>query len=102
MHRKYLPLDDGTETQIIEDLRTVAPHVDAPVFAQALVIEAVYLGDLSGFVVSADEGDSVGVADFQGEEEEEGFDGVVAAVYEVAEEEVVFVGAFPADFEEFN
>ena len=53
-------------------------------------------------MVSADEGDSVGVAYFKRKEEEECFDGVVAAVNEVTEEEVVFVGAFAAYFEEFD
>lgn len=35
-------------------------------------------------MVPADEGYAVGVADFEREEEEEGFEGVEAAVYEVA------------------
>ncbi len=81
-----LVLDDGREGEIIEDLGAVSPNVDAAVFAEALIVKSVHLGDLAGFVISADEGDAIGVADFEGEEEEEGFDGVVAAVDEVAEE----------------
>jgi hypothetical protein len=39
---------------------------------------------LAGFVVASDEGDAVGVADFEAEEEKKCFEGVEAAVDEVA------------------
>mmetsp|Transcript_2978 Transcript_2978/g.5622 ORF Transcript_2978/g.5622 Transcript_2978/m.5622 type:complete len:332 (+) Transcript_2978:1011-2006(+) len=102
VHCEYLVLDDGREGEVIEYLGAVPPDVDAAVFAEALVVKSVDLGDLAGFVIAPDERDAVGVADFEGEEEEEGFDGVVAAVDEVAEEEVVFVGGVAAHFEEFD
>lgn len=36
-----------------------------------LVIKAIHLSDLTGLVVSTDEGDAFGVTDFEGEKEEE-------------------------------
>jgi len=39
---------------------------------------------LTGFVVAAQDGDAVWVADFEGDEEGDGFDGEVAAVDVVA------------------
>mmetsp|Transcript_25081 Transcript_25081/g.45376 ORF Transcript_25081/g.45376 Transcript_25081/m.45376 type:complete len:216 (+) Transcript_25081:402-1049(+) len=99
---KYLVLDDGREGEVVEDFGAVPPDVYAAELAEALVVEAVDLGDLSALVVAADEGDAIGIAYLQSEEEEEGFDAVVAAVDEVSEEEVVFVGTFTSDFEEFD
>lgn len=55
----------------------------------ALLVEAVDLGDPSGLVVAAGEVDAVGVPHLQGHQQRYGFHGVVAAVYEVAHEEVV-------------
>ena len=53
-------------------------------------------------MVAADQGDAVGVADLEGQEEEEGLDGVVAPVDEVAEEEVVLVGTLAPDLEQLD
>jgi hypothetical protein len=48
-----------------------------------LVVKAIHLGDLTGLVVSTDEGDAFGVTDFEGEKEEEGLHRVEASVNEV-------------------
>jgi hypothetical protein len=53
-------------------------------------------------VISANERNPVGISHLESEEEQERLDGVVAAIDKVAEEEVVFVGAFAAHFEEFD
>jgi hypothetical protein len=41
-----------------------------------------------GFMVAAEEGDAVGVFDLETEEIFEGFNGMVAAIHEVADEDV--------------
>mmetsp|Transcript_2475 Transcript_2475/g.5709 ORF Transcript_2475/g.5709 Transcript_2475/m.5709 type:complete len:382 (+) Transcript_2475:167-1312(+) len=99
---KYLVLDDGREGKVVEDFGAVPPDVDAAKLAEALVVEAVDLGDLSALVVATDEGDAVGISYLQREEEKESFDTVVTTVDEVSEEEVVFVGTFASDFKEFD
>ena len=53
-------------------------------------------------MIAADEGDAVGVADFEAEEEQERFEGVEATVDEVAHEEVVGVRHVAANAEEFH
>ena len=53
-------------------------------------------------MVAADQRDAVGVADLEGQEEEEGLDGVVAPIDEVAEEEVVLVGTLAPDLEQLD
>ena len=83
MHAEDLRRDDGSNGQAIEDIDEGFPCLQVtPSFA--FVVEAVDLGDLPGLVVATDEGDALGVADFEGEEEEEGLDAVEAAVDEVA------------------
>ena len=81
---------------------THPPNIDAAVLAQAFVVEAVDLGDLPTFVIATDESDAVGIADLEGQKEEEGLDGVVAPIDKVAEEQVILVGAFAADLEQLD
>lgn len=50
------------------------PDVRVPVFAEAFVVESVDLSDLAGFVVSSEDGNALGVADFEGNKEGDGFD----------------------------
>jgi len=64
---KNLLVDDGRQRQTIKDVRTVFPNIDAPVFAQAFVVKAVNLGDLSRLVVAPDQKDPFGVADLEGQ-----------------------------------
>jgi hypothetical protein len=97
VNTEHTPIDDGTQGQVVEHL--TAPSPDAaprPVLALTLVVEAVDLRYLPRLVVAADEVHAVGIAHFEGEKEEEGLDGVEAAVDKVAEEEVGGVGGGPA------
>ena len=51
---------------LIEYFRAVSPEVDAPKFPQTFVVEAVYLCDLSAFVITSYEGDVIGISDLEG------------------------------------
>lgn len=79
-----LVLDQCRQGEVVEEIGEVFPDGGVAVFAQAFVVETVDLGDLTGFVVAAQDGDAVWVADFEGDEESYGFDGEVAAVDVVA------------------
>ena len=59
----HLAIDDGREGEVVEYLGAVPPHGDRAVLAEALVVEAVHLGDLPGLVVPSDQGDPVWVPD---------------------------------------
>lgn len=61
----YLAIDDGRQAEVVKDLSAVAPHGHRAIFAQALVIKAVDLGDLTALVVAPDQGDSVRIANLQ-------------------------------------
>ncbi|GIX63446.1 SET domain-containing protein-lysine N-methyltransferase [Babesia caballi] len=93
-------VDQRADGEVVEDLGAVAPHVDAAILPHALVVEAVHLRDVARLVVPADEGDAIGVPDLEAEQQEEGLDGVVAAVHEVAEEQIVGLRYVLADREE--
>ena len=67
------------------------PDGGVAVLLLALFVKPVNLGDLAGFVVATNQGDAVGIADFEAEEEGEGFETKVTTVNEVAEEDVVLV-----------
>ena len=67
VYAEDFPVDHCGQTQIIEHFRTVPPYHDGSVFSQALVVETVDLGNLSGFVIAAYERDAIGIANFQGE-----------------------------------
>jgi hypothetical protein len=77
---KDLVVNQGGEREVVKEIRKEFPNIGVPVFAQALVVEAVDLGDLAGFMVTAEDGDSGRVADFEGDEESDGFNGIIAAV----------------------
>jgi hypothetical protein len=75
-----LILDQGGEGKIVEEVGEVLPDVGIAVFAQTLVVEAVDLSDLAGLVVSSENGDALGIANFKSDKECDGFDRVVASV----------------------
>ena len=60
--------------QIVKKLSKTAPNIRITIFTQTLVIKSVNLGDLSTFVVSAQNGYSVRISHFQGDEQRNGLD----------------------------
>ena len=84
MKTEDLVFDQGGQGEIVEQVGEVLPDVGVAVFAEALVVEAVDLGDLAGLVVPTEDGDALGVSDLEGHEEGDGLDGVVATIDVVA------------------
>lgn len=60
MHAEDFAVDDGGKREEVENLAAGFPDGGVAIFCLALFVEAVDLGDLAGFVVAADEGDTVG------------------------------------------
>lgn len=79
-----LVVDDDGEGQVVEHVGEVVPDVCVAVLAAAFRVEAVALRYAAGFVVAADEVHAVGVAEFEADEEGDGFDAEEAAVDIVA------------------
>lgn len=97
-----LVVDEGGQGQVVEEVGKVLPDVGVAVLAQALVVKAVHLGDLSRFVVPAEDRDPVAVPHLERDEERDGLDRVVPSVDIVAHEQVVGVGRVATDPEEFR
>ena len=57
MNAENFSFNDGSDTEIVEYLGAVLPWVGISVLSNGLIIEAVDGGDLSGLVVSSQEGD---------------------------------------------
>ena len=89
--KTHLVFDEGGERKVIKEVGEVSPNVGVAVFSQALVIEAIHLRDLSGFVVSAEDSDTVPETQLECYEEGDSLDRVIASIDVVAHEEVVCV-----------
>jgi len=96
-----LVFDNCSQRQVVEQLSEDLPHVSISVFAEALVVEAVHLGDLSAFVVASQDGDSVAVTHLQGDQQSHRLHRVVATIHVVTHEEVVGVWGLASNFEKF-
>src|SRR5947209_3571539 len=77
---KDLVVNQGGEGEVVEEIGKVFPHICIAVLAQALVIEAVDLGDLARFMIAAEDRYAGGIADFESNEESDSFNGVVTAI----------------------
>ena len=102
MHTEDLVVNDCSEGQVVEHFSAIAPNVNGAVLAQALVIKAVDLCDLTRLVISSNQGNTLRVSHLEGQQQEEGLYGVVASVDEVTHEEVVGIWALTTDLEELH
>lgn len=84
MHTKHSSINHCSQTQIIKNITTIPPNINAPVFSLTFIVESIYLGDLARFVITADESDSIWITDFEEKKKEERLNGVETAVDEVA------------------
>jgi len=75
-----LVVDQCRQRQVIEEVGKVLPDVRVAVFTQTFVVEAVDLRDLSGFVVSTENGDALWVANLESHKKSDGLDGEITSV----------------------
>lgn len=80
MQAEDLIVDQSGKGKVIEKVGKELPHAGVSVLAQAFVIKAVDLGDLARFMVATKNSDARRVANFEGDQESDGLDRVVAAI----------------------
>jgi hypothetical protein len=79
-----LVVDKGGEGEVVEEIREILPYVRIAVFAETLIIEPIDLCNLAGFVVATEDGDALGVSDFEGYKESDGLDGIITSINIIA------------------
>ena len=84
VHAEDLVVDDDAEGEEVEHVGEVVPHVGVAVLAVALGVEAVGLRHPARLVVAPDQVHAGRVAQFEADEEGDGFDGEEAPVDVVA------------------
>ena len=84
MNAENLVVDDTREREVVEHVGEVVPHGSVAIFSAAFRVEAIRLRDAAGFVIATDQMDALGIAEFQADEERDGFDGEETAVNIVA------------------
>ena len=80
METEDLVVNECSQGQVVEEVGETLPDICIAIFAQTFVVEAVDLRDLSGFVVSSENCDSLRVADFECDKESDSLDRKVAPV----------------------
>lgn len=88
MDAKDLAFNNSGDAEVIKDVCAVLPRVSVAVFSDSFVVKTVGSRNLSRFVVSSEERDSVRIFEFQAHQVLESLVRVVAAVYVVAHKHV--------------
>jgi hypothetical protein len=79
-----LVVDQGGKGEVVEEIGEVFPYVRVAIFSETFIVEPIDLCDLAGFVVATEDGDALGISDFQGYEEGDGLNGVVTSINIIA------------------
>lgn len=75
-----LVVDEGGEGKVVEEVGEVLPNIGVAVLAETLVVEAIYLRNLTRLVVTTEDSDAGGVSDLEGDKKSDGLDRVVATI----------------------
>lgn len=62
---EYLAINQCGERQEVKQVREVLPHGRVAVLSEALIVETVHLGDLTGLVVTAQDRYSLAIANLK-------------------------------------
>lgn len=79
-----LIIDQSGERKVVKQVGEVLPDVGVAVFAEALVVEAVYLSDLAGLVVSSKDGYALGVSNLERDQQGDRLDRVITSINIIA------------------
>ena len=69
MNAENFPFNHGCDRKIIENFCAVLPRIGISILSNRLIIESIYLGDLSGLVVSSKQRDVTWVLELKAEQE---------------------------------
>jgi hypothetical protein len=99
MHAEDALPDHGCDGEEVEGVGNDFPQSRVE-SAFALIEEAIQFVEFTGLVVAPKQEEGAGVAHFVGEEKEDALQGLLAPIYVVPQEEVVFAGGGAEDAED--
>jgi len=102
MDTQNLSFNDSCDGEVIKEVSGVLPGVDVSILSLTLLIEAVELSNLSGFVISSKKGDSARVFYLEAKEKLDGLYGIIPSIDKVTNKDVAGVGDLATDSEEFE
>lgn len=102
MEAKYRVFNNSSKRKVIKEVCEVLPNISVSIFTKTFIIETIYLCDLSGFVVSSEESDSIFVSDLERDEERHTFYREVTSINVIPKEEVVRIRNFPSNTKQFH
>lgn len=91
MKTENLIVNQGGKRQVVEQVCEVFPDIGIAVLAEALVVKAIHLGDLARLVVTTEDGNALGVSDFESDQEGHSLNGKVASIDIVSYKESVYI-----------
>lgn len=91
MQAEDLILNHGCQWQVIEQIGEVLPNIGIAILAEAFIVEAVDLGDLSTLMIASQNRDSVLEAHLQADQECDRLHAIVAPVDVVTHKQIVRV-----------
>jgi len=84
MNTKDSPIYNSCESEVIKDFATPSPDVTTSIFPLTFVVKPIDLRDLSRFVVTAYESDTIWISNFESEKKQKCFDRVKTTIDKVA------------------
>lgn len=97
-----LVVNEGGQGKVVEEVGEELPDIGIAVFPQALIVEAVDLGNLARLVVASQNGDPLWVSNLEGHQQRHCLDRVVTTVNVITHEEVVGVGVRSTNLEQLH
>ena len=81
MQAEDLILDQRSQRQVVEKVGELFPNWCIAVFSKAFIVETVYLSDLTRLVITTKDGDSLWIADLEGNEKCDSLNREVTTIY---------------------
>ena len=102
MNTEQLVIHKSTQRKIVEDICTSFPHRSVSVLLQTLVVKAIYLCDLTTFMVSAKKIDTVRVSNLQSEEKKKRLHTVITSINIVAQKQIIRIRTVSTESKELQ
>ena len=91
MYTENLSLDYSGKWKVIEQRGEYSPYIGISVFSDAFIVESIELSHCPRLATTSEDGDSIGISDFQSNKECDRLNGEVPSINIVTCEQIVAV-----------